>query len=426
MKMHTSLILISILVIVNLGSISAAGRQTDPSVLTNYQRKNASTLDKLRRSLSTHWINHKSCALKEQQQQQKFGYNQSETSSQTRTRFVWTLPSKNDMYDFMYAMSGPKQMFNHDCVGFTKPTQSSSQLMSTTMTTNASLSSSVATLTTTTPITSTKEEEWWPNSEEREGWTLKRYTRRIGKGTECYNSVKDKILDWEFAHQEKVLHKDQQQNTMMDVQEPSCGILRAVPKARHQQQSFIPENINQNVFQICNDPMMNICRKLVTFTKFDLRIPFVPNKVSFPIPFLPRAMYAVNPVAVVYDIIDERVPNDGSGKSLYTSSAYSTLKGHLLSGEERVTVIMRGDHDTVDIGSILPATAGRTNGILMHNDESLSNGGGWVDVEIVSYSKAAPSLLGRMVWPFVGKKQDSFFTSEMDALEYVARQETFP
>jgi uncharacterized protein (UPF0548 family) len=111
---------------------------------------------------------------------------------------------------------------------------------------------------------------------------------------------------------------------------------------------------------------------------------------------------------------------------LYTSSAYSTLKGHLLSGEERVTVIMRGDHDTVDIGSILPATAGRTNGILMHNDESLSNGGGWVDVEIVSYSKAAPSLLGRMVWPFVGKKQDSFFTSEMDALEYVARQETFP
>lgn len=412
--MQIILIFTVILIVVNLGSISAAGRQTDP-VLTNYQRKNASTLDKLRRSLSTHWINHKSCALKD------FGYNQSETSSQTRTRFVWKLPSKNDMYDFMYAMSGPKQMFNHDCVGFTKPTDSSSQLMSTTVTTNASLSSS--------PVASLTMEEWWPNSEEREGWTLKRYTRRVGKGTKCYNSVKDKILDWEFAHQEKVVQKDQPQNTMMGIQEPSCGILRAIPKASHQPQNFIPENINQNVFQICNDPMMNICRKLVTFTKFDLRIPFVPNKVLFPIPFLPRAMYAVNPVAVVYDIIDERVPNDGSGKSLYTSSAYSTLKGHLLSGEERVTVIMRGDHDTVDIGSILPATAGRINGNFMHNDASLSSssdGGGWVDVEIVSYSKAAPSLLGRMVWPFVGKKQDSFFTSEMDALEYVARQETFP
>jgi hypothetical protein len=174
--------------------------------------------------------------------------------------------------------------------------------------------------------------------------------------------------------------------------------------------------------------MMNICRKLVTFTKFDLRIPFVPNKVSFPIPFLPKAIYAMNPVAVVYDIVDERVPTDGSGRrGLYTSSAYATLKGHLMSGEERVTVIMRGDDDAVDIGSILlPATAGRSNGIFSHDDAYLSNGGGWVDVEIVSYSKAAPSLLGRMVWPFVGKKQDSFFTSELDALEHVAHEATFP
>ena len=168
--------------------------------------------------------------------------------------------------------------------------------------------------------------------------------------------------------------------------------------------------------------MMNICRKLVTFTKFDLVIPFLPKKVSLPIPFVPRAFYAVNPVAVVYDIVDERVPTDGSG-GMYTSSAYATLKGHLLSGEERVTVIMRGD-DRVDIGSILPATAGKVHEILSHDHASRSNGG-WVDVEIVSYSKAAPSLLGRIVWPFVGTKQDSFFTSELDALEQVARQTIF-
>jgi uncharacterized protein (UPF0548 family) len=340
----------------------------------------------------------------------------------------------------MFASSGHnvqnRQVFNHDYVGFTKPTDSSSQLMSTSITTNASSSSSSSSTSSSSSVATTAratisthttiDHEWWPNSDEKEGWTLKRYTRRIGKGTDCYNSVKDKILDWEFAHQDNCKNDDHPKDptlcTTNNIQEPSCGILRAIPKGRHKEQhSIIPENINQNVFQICNDPMMNICRKLVTFTKFDLVIPFLPKKVSFPIPFVPRAFYAVNPVAVVYDIVDERVPTDGSG-GMYTSSAYATLKGHLLSGEERVTVIMRGD-DRVDIGSILPATSGKVHEIMSHDHASRSNGG-WVDVEIVSYSKAAPSLLGRIVWPFVGKKQDLFFISELDALEQVAARQT--
>jgi uncharacterized protein (UPF0548 family) len=430
--------IVIVVIVASLGEAIIPPTNQDLSVLTNYQRKNASTLDKLRRSLSTHWIHHKSCVMKHKGSlgNNTSDRNQRSTASSTRTRFLWTLPSRNDLYDLMFASSGNniqnRQIFNHDYVGFTKPTDSSSQLMSTTITTNASSSSSSSSLSSATtaratiPTHTTIDHEWWPNSDEKEGWTLKRYTRRIGKGTDCYNSVKDKILDWEFAHQDKCRNDEHSNNptirTTNNIEEPSCGILRAIPKGRHKQHSIIPENINQNVFQICNDPMMNICRKLVTFTKFDLVIPFLPKKVSLPIPFVPRAFYAVNPVAVVYDIVDERVPTDGSG-GMYTSSAYATLKGHLLSGEERVTVIMRGD-DRVDIGSILPATAGKVHEILSHDHASRSNGG-WVDVEIVSYSKAAPSLLGRIVWPFVGTKQDSFFTSELDALEQVARQTIF-
>jgi hypothetical protein len=31
-----------------------------------------------------------------------------------------------------------------------------------------------------------------------DGWRVLRYTRRIGKGEECYNRVRDAALNWEF------------------------------------------------------------------------------------------------------------------------------------------------------------------------------------------------------------------------------------
>eukprot|EP00957_Ditylum_brightwellii_P142542 10859956-Ditylum_brightwellii.AAC.1 len=55
--------------------------------------------------------------------------------------------------------------------------------------------------------------------------------------------------------------------------------------------------------------------------------------------------------------------NRGAGTT-YTSTAYATLRGHLLSGEERVTVVLRDKKSNSD------------NDVLEDDDGS---GGGYVD-----------------------------------------------
>jgi uncharacterized protein (UPF0548 family) len=97
-----------------------------------------------------------------------------------------------------------------------------------------------------------------------------------------------------------------------------------------------------------------------------------------------KRLYAINPVMVIYDVVDQRARD-----CTFTSTAYATLKGHWLRGEERVSVAMRdGSHD--------------------------------VDVEILSISRAGPSLWGKAVWPLVGKMQASFFEEQLKYLEDTA------
>ena len=92
----------------------------------------------------------------------------------------------------------------------------------------------------------------------------------------------------------------------------------------------------------------------------------------------------MNQVMVIYDLVDLRAPS-----TTYTSTAYATMKGHLLSGEERVTVALR-------------------------------DGSQAVDVEIVSVSKAGPSLPSKLLWPFIGTMQNRFFQRQLDSLEKAA------
>lgn len=43
-----------------------------------------------------------------------------------------------------------------------------------------------------------------------------------------------------------------------------------------------------------------------------------------------------------------------------------------------------------------------------------------VEVEVVSISKAAPSLMGCLAWPFIGKLQDKFFVEQLRAFKRAA------
>jgi hypothetical protein len=67
------------------------------------------------------------------------------------------------------------------------------------------------------------------------------------------------------------------------------------------------------------------------------------------------------------------------------------MKGHLLRGEERVTVALR-DYDQS------------------------------VDVEVLSISRPGRTVLSRGLWPFIGRMQNIFFELQMDFLKGVARQ----
>ena len=274
-----------------------------------------------------------------------------------------------------------------------------------------------------TQLKKTTDELWWPststkllNNFQPDQWRVKRYTKRVGRGRECYDRARDAALDWEFRSESK-------SSLTGIIRAREGGIdsdLGSRSRSRSRSRSPIVENTNPDILQIwdtdtnvgdgtgsgssthtrtsthSNLIMNNAQKKLATFTQFQL--PSLGLGLGRRFPGRLPSLYAVNPVAVVYDVVDE---NELNG-DLFSSTAYATLQGHLLSGEERVSVILRGDVG-VGIGS----------GSGVNTDEDANA----VDIEIVSFSKPAPSLLGKLVWPFVTKKQDDFFKSELDALE---------
>ncbi|KAL7533823.1 hypothetical protein ACHAXR_005462 [Thalassiosira sp. AJA248-18] len=101
------------------------------------------------------------------------------------------------------------------------------------------------------------------------------------------------------------------------------------------------------------------------------------TEICLPSPL--KSIFVVNPVHVAYEVKDGR----------YSSTAYATLSGHLLAGEERVTV---------------------RKGM-----------GGEVEVEIVSFSRSSSSIGGKIIWPLIGRMQKQFFLSEMDHLYEVGQ-----
>lgn len=470
--------------------------------------------------------------------------------------------------------SSSKLQFNNDQVGLTYPQSQQSQrqqvqqvnLQPTEGTTNIDGSES--------------EDQWFPMTKDQQSslsndgkhkhrneWKVIRFTKQIGHGKECYDIVKDTILNWEFHDDNKTDHNHHHSNQNHDVgeresqqQQPiipktsNYGILRVFPpalKLRQQQQqprsrdylnpllkqesltqhsilspnssrsksgrsdrhiefasstssslpySYEPpttlfndmkeENCNPNILPIWssstssststirtenNNANINLPafgRKLITYTKKQI------------LPFLP-SLYVLNPVCVVYDIIDEKVhdsavnlncfgngdarhdhnndsimtvrtvnndknKNNNSSSSkkkinteltktassqnnimhnkrkqrshsaIYTSTAYGTLEGHLLVGEERVTVVMQDIDDGIDSMGI--TRTGMTKGISQisnasKNDSYNDDKNRPVHVEIISYSKPS-SLLGRIVFPFIGKMQNDFFQKELEHIQH--------
>ena len=180
-----------------------------------------------------------------------------------------------------------------------------------------------------------------------DGWRVLRYRKRVGTGKRCYRRVQHAMLDWDFEACE-----GNRCTGILSTETPKMmvddGCNEATPKSR-----FL-------------DTRRHL---LATFAG-----------IIFPKPLKP--LFVINPVHVVYDVKNSR----------RSSTAYATLTGHLLAGEERVTVLI--------------------------------DGGDAVVVEILSFSRPAPTLKGKFIWPLIGRMHERFFLAEIHHLEKIAKSKT--
>ena len=366
-------------------------------------------------------------------------FHNSIASNCCHSQLLRQLPSPSQLYQTWFAARDVP--YNNDSPGMTHPCVSIAR-----PTVSASLG----------VATEKGSDCWWPGTrvENTEKWRIKRYRRRVGYGYECYQRVRDAALDWEFHNNDKSIESNNSIDSRTGGEgvksRLKMGILRLAPPApaslledeprnTNMGNPFapLPDSLNSHVRQVFSSPGR---RPLATYTQKTLNLQsfinpvrrLVPKKIQRCLCRLSPSIYAVNPVAVVYDVMDQR----GQGTT-YTSTAYGTLRGHWLCGEERVTVLLRDSpqhqsENTEGLNtksirnvSFVKKGYGRQTKLPISSDDSLLNDDGRdrpVDIEILSFSRAAPSMMGKLVWPFIGKMQETFFQSELDALEQIANK----
>jgi uncharacterized protein (UPF0548 family) len=227
-------------------------------------------------------------------------------------------------------------------------------------------------------ILSCDEKRWWPSLSfaptDPFKWRVKTYRQKVGTGVDCYKHVRDAALDWEF--------RDGDNMGILPVTAPdrpnmSPSNERHIINGRY---TVTPSNSEKERGEMNEFPMhqcIGAARRYVSFAS---------RRV---LPFLPK-IYSVNPVMSVFDVVDSRAP-----ATTFSSTAYATMRGHFLRGEERVTVALRDGNEDVE-------------------------------VEIVSVSRAAPTLVGRVLWPFIGNMQSTFFELQMEHLRKIGGNNSEP
>lgn len=143
---------------------------------------------------------------------------------------------------------------------------------------------------------------WWPNlsfpPRQKKEWRVLTYRKRVGTGVDCYKRVRDAALDWEF----------QTEDGMMGLLSVPTSLPNYQPKKTSQQQQrklpqihvargrYTVAPIDEDEIEEESIPFhrsIGSSRRLVSFSASRL------------FPFLPK-IYAVNPVMVVYDLVDQR------------------------------------------------------------------------------------------------------------------------
>ena len=113
---------------------------------------------------------------------------------------------------------------------------------------------------------------------------------------------------------------------------------------------------------------------------------------------------------MIYDVVDEEGED-----CVFTSTAYATLKGHFLCGEERITVGMKRYCEPHNSLPIIQASNINQNANQMAYDDD-----GDVFVEILSCSTPSKGIFGNVVFRVVKNMQLRFFRDQLETLERIA------
>lgn len=246
-----------------------------------------------------------------------------------------------------------------------------------------SKSKSTSKSTSKSSTTSNTSEDWWPSlsftPRNAKRWRVLTYRKRVGYGLETYKRVRDAALEWKFEAPNQRMGllpvpaaADLQLQQTQRQQDPPNLPRPFVAKSRY----VVLPNIHSTPDQdqhtsTTSHHCIGAGRRFVSYTSKRI------------LPFLPK-IFSINPVMLVYDVVDQRGPT-----TTYSSTAYATMKGHLFRGEERVTVAIR--------------------------DETQA-----VEVEILSISRPAPTIKAKLIWPLAGKLQSSFFHEQLAGLAEIA------
>lgn len=184
--------------------------------------------------------------------------------------------------------------FNHDSVGMTNPCL------------HIALSDNdQSVLQVSSSSRATENEAWWPAPCNKDSidssWRVRSYRRRIGEGEPCYDKVRDAALDWEFKSDEEkgilqVCRHSVKEMTRTTRQDSRVGFDVVHNANSGDGELTLTGEVGRHVRQIWSGPHQG--RRLVTYSAAHVG----GEKVRFRWPRL----YAVNPVMVVYDLVDQR------------------------------------------------------------------------------------------------------------------------
>ena len=176
---------------------------------------------------------------------------------------------------------------------------------------------------------------WWPsilvptttnnnnnnnNNNNKYPWRIIRHCRRVGTGWDCYQQVRDAVLDWNFQDSKQTMGMipipETKSTTQQQGQQSSTNISRgrflSIPlpvKTQQQQAKSLPTSSSSSSSStMSHSPLHQQLwsgpggKRFVTYTdalaKFRRRIP------------IPFHIYSINPVMVVYDLVDQRYVNN--------------------------------------------------------------------------------------------------------------------